>query len=736
MRRKRRKLKSRIEDDEFFSLKPETKKGVLIVISFTIAILSLLSFFHLAGRFGFLLEKILKNFFGLGYVVFPLILLGFAYLLIISKKLSLRAVYYISFAFFILSFYALLHLSQPLNQSFFQDLKSAAQVGGGYVGVFLSWPLEYFLSFWGSLIILLSIFISSVLIIFNISLGNLFYGAGFFKLALMKFWRILKALKVKTKNNLQQRKFNKEQNDEEFENENSNNEQINENGEGSPDFKQSEIKEDFDDKENNNGSGFQLNTNNILSNQKIDLPVNLLENSGGKPTSGDINNNVNIIKKTLHNFGIDIEMGEVNIGPTVTQYTLKPAEGVKLSQIITLGNDLALSLAAHPIRIEAPIPGKPLVGVEVPNKTAATVRLKDIITSKEFKKRSSNLMLPLGKDVSGKVWMLDLAKNPHLLIAGSTGSGKTICINSIILSLFYQNSPNELKFIMIDPKRVELPVYNNTPYLIAPVITDVKKTVRALKWAISEMERRFEILAEARKRDIISYNAVSEEKMYNLIIIIDELADLMASAGAEIEGLIIRLAQMSRAVGIYLILATQRPSVNVITGLIKANITSRIAFSVVSLMDSRTILDMSGAEKLLGKGDMLFISNEVSKPKRLQGAYISEKEIKNITAYLQARNDTEYNNEITEISDANDMGEESDVSDYDLELAKQAKEIILTSDRASISFLQMRLHIGYNKAARLMDILEKQGIISPSDGTNRPREILVSTKNSPDGEIK
>ena len=724
MRRKRRK-KNIIREEQDFSLKSETKKGVLIVIVFALAVLSLLSFFHAAGRFGFWLEKILKNFFGLGYAVFPLILLAFSYLLIVSKKMALKAIHYFSFAFFVLSFYALLHLSQPLSQSFFQDLKTASQ-GGGYVGVLLSWPLEYFLSFWGSLIILLAIFISSILIIFNISLGSMFDGASVFKFAAVKFLRILKLLKIKAGNIYQHKKFNKddEQHEEDYER-----------GEGDKgseiDFKQSEIKENSND-EGDNGGGFQLNLNNVFNKQKIDLPVSLLENSGGKPTSGDINSNINVIKKTLANFGIEVEMGEVNVGPTVTQYTLKPAEGIKLSQIITLGNDFALALAAHPIRIEAPIPGKSLVGIEVPNKTAATVRLKDIITSKEFKKRSSNLMLSLGKDVSGKAWMLDLVKNPHLLIAGSTGSGKSICINSIILSLFYQNSPNELKFIMIDPKRVELPVYNNTPYLIAPVITDVKKTVRALKWAISEMERRFEVLAEARKRDIISYNAVSEEKMYNLVIIIDELADLMASAGAEIENLIIRLAQMSRAVGIYLILATQRPSVNVITGLIKANITSRIAFSVVSLMDSRTILDMSGAEKLLGKGDMLFISNEISKPKRLQGAYISEKEIKNITAYLQARNDTEYNNEITEISELSGEEENLDIPDDDLELLKQAKKIVIAAGKASSSMLQRRMRIGYNRAARLIDILEEQGMISPSDGTNRPREVLTLGKDLPD----
>ncbi|MCK5459956.1 DNA translocase FtsK 4TM domain-containing protein, partial [Candidatus Parcubacteria bacterium] len=573
MRRKRRQ-KNIIREETDFSLKSETKKGVLIVIVFTFAVLSLLSFFHSAGRFGFWFEKILKNFFGLGYAVFPLILLAFSYLLIVSKKMALKAIHYFSFAFFVLSFYALLHLSHPLSQNFFQDLKTASH-GGGYVGILLSWPLEYFLSFWGSLIILLAIFISSILIIFNISLGSMFNGASIFKFAAMKFLRILKLLKIKAGNIYQHKKFNdsgEQREEEDYESsEDSKDSKI--------DFRQSEIKKNSNI-ESENGGGFQLNLNNVFNKQKIDLPVSLLENSGGKPTSGDINSNINIIKNTLQNFGIEVEMGEVNIGPTVTQYTLKPAEGVKLSQIITLGNDLALALAAHPIRIEAPIPGKSLVGVEVPNKTAATVRLKDIITSKEFKNRASNLMLSLGKDVSGKAWMLDLVKNPHLLIAGSTGSGKSICINSIILSLFYQNSPNELKFIMVDPKRVELPIYNNTPYLIAPVITNTKKTVRALKWAISEMERRFEVLAEARKRDIISYNAASEEKMYNLVIIIDELADLMASAGAEIENLIIRLAQMSRAVGIYLILATQRPSVNVITGLIKANITSRIAFSV------------------------------------------------------------------------------------------------------------------------------------------------------------
>ena len=382
---------------------------------------------------------------------------------------------------------------------------------------------------------------------------------------------------------------------------------------------------------------------------RIDIPLELLIAKAGKPTAGDIGFCQETIRNTLAHFGIAVEMGDYSIGPTLTQYTFRPAEGVKLSRIVGLGNDLALALAAHPIRIEAPIPGKHLVGIEVPNKKIAIVPLRQVLESTAFRQRKSNLSIALGEDVAGHAWIVDLDKLPHLLVAGATNSGKTVCLNSIIVSLLYQNQPDELKFILIDPKRVEMAGYNGIPHLLTPVITDAKKTINALKWTISEMERRFHVLSNSGKRNIQSYNATHpNDKLSYLIFVIDELADLMAVASAEVEAAIIRLAQMSRAVGIHLVLATQRPSVDILTGLIKANIPGRIAFSVASLTDSRTILDSSGAEKLLGRGDMLFTSAEIFKPKRVQGAFCSDKDIENVVEYLRERGEPDYEQGVVE----------------------------------------------------------------------------------------
>jgi len=457
---------------------------------------------------------------------------------------------------------------------------------------------------------------------------------------------------------------------------------------------------------------------------KIDMPLTLLNGKPGKPTSGDIKGNQHIIRKTLENFGIEVEMGEVSVGPTVTQYTLRPAEGVKLTQITTLQNDLSLALAAHPIRIEAPIPGQSLVGLEVPNKQVAIVNLKEVFEGEAYRNKKSDLSIALGKDVAGHCWIADLDTMPHLLIAGATGSGKTVCINTVIISLLFQNSPADLRFIMVDPKRVELPLYNGVPHLLTPVITEIPKTINALKWTIREMERRFDLLSKMGKRNIQTYNREVAEKMPYLVFIIDELADLMATSSSEVEGLIVRLAQMARAVGIHLILATQRPSVEVITGLIKANITSRIAFSVASLVDSRTILDMSGAEKLLGRGDMLYTSAELSKPKRLQGAFVADEEIKKIVDHLKKQGVPDYNEEIVEKQPGGSSGASWDYDSDGDELMDEAKEAILQAGKASASLLQRRLKIGYARAARLLDLLEDQGLIGPVDGA-KPREVYI-----------
>jgi S-DNA-T family DNA segregation ATPase FtsK/SpoIIIE len=462
--------------------------------------------------------------------------------------------------------------------------------------------------------------------------------------------------------------------------------------------------------------------------RKVALPLELLNNKTTKPTSGDIGRNQHVIQKTLENFGIPCEMGEVSVGPTVTQFTLKPHDGIKLARITGLGNDLALALAAHPIRIEAPIPGKALVGIEVPNQAVAIVNLREILESQEFRTSRAAMRIALGKDVAGKPWLADLAKMPHMLVAGSTGSGKTVCLNSIIVSLLYSYGPDELRFIMVDPKRVELTAYNNIPHLLVPAITEVPKTVNALKWTIGEMDRRFTLLSRYGKRDIASYNEAADEKMPFLVVVIDELADLMVSSAAnEVESSIIRLAQMARAVGIHLILATQRPSVDVITGLIKANFTSRIAFAVASGTDSRTILDSLGAEKLVGRGDMLFTSAELSKPKRLQGTYISDTEIKKVTDFIKSNFDApDYQHEIVDRLGTTSNGVVfKDDGGNDEPLLQEAQDVVVRAGKASASLLQRRLKIGYARAARILDLLEEKGVIGPGDGA-KPRDILIA----------
>lgn len=464
-------------------------------------------------------------------------------------------------------------------------------------------------------------------------------------------------------------------------------------------------------------------------------PLELLEIDKGIPNSGDIQANSLIIKKTLQNFDIQVEMSEVNTGPTVTQYTLKPAEGVKLSRITALGNDLALALAAHSIRIEAPIPGRPLVGIEIPNKIRAQVRLRSLFSSPVFQNSPANLLISLGKDVAGNPMYADLARMPHLLVAGATGTGKTICLNSLILSLLYRNPPELLRFVLVDPKRVEFPVYNQLPHLLAPVILNVGHTVNALKWIIGEMERRFDVLAGTKARDIASYNATiadSEPLMPYIILVIDELADLMAARGRDVEAAIVRIAQMARAVGIHLIVATQRPSVEVITGLIKANITSRITFQVASQVDSRTVLDMAGAEKLLGAGDMLYISAETSKPKRVQSAYVSDKELKRVVGWFKKSDQPKeiFAEDLSEsLEKTLSAPEETRESFFegDDPLFEEAKRIVIESKKASASLLQRRLRVGYARAARLIDMLEDKGIIGPGDGA-KPREVFFGNE--------
>jgi S-DNA-T family DNA segregation ATPase FtsK/SpoIIIE len=458
--------------------------------------------------------------------------------------------------------------------------------------------------------------------------------------------------------------------------------------------------------------------------------VDLLNQKQEKAQAGDINGNVQIIKDTFLNFNIPVEMDGVNVGPTVTQYTLKPPNGVKLTKITALENNLALDLAAHSIRIEAPIPGKRLVGIEVPNVKAAIVRLSSIIKTPEWQSIESNLGFIIGKDIAGEPIMGDLASMPHLMIAGQTGSGKSVMINTILTSLIYHNSPSDLKLILVDPKQVELTPYDDIPHLLTPVIHEPEKTISALKWAVAEMDRRLKTMAAVSRRNIFEYNNLKkDEPMPYIVIVIDELADLMMMAARDVESLVVRLAQKSRASGIHLVLATQRPSVDVITGLIKANVPARIAFTVASQVDSRTIIDQGGAEKLLGNGDMLLLTSSMPKPKRIQASFISDDETMKVIDFIKAQRPPQYNDEV--VSQPVQLnGKGGIVADYDVnvddDMWKDAVRVVIEGKKASTSLLQRRLRIGYGRAARLIEQMEEQGIVGSADG-NRPREVLVSS---------
>ncbi|MBI4137707.1 MAG: hypothetical protein HY472_00475 [Candidatus Sungbacteria bacterium] len=461
-------------------------------------------------------------------------------------------------------------------------------------------------------------------------------------------------------------------------------------------------------------------------------PVELMQDDRGAPSSGDIKANSNIIKRTLQNFGIDVDMAEVSIGPTLTQYTLKPAEGIKLARIVALHDDLALALAAHPIRIEAPIPGKSLVGIEVPNRSIALVGLRALIEQKPFQEFSQPLLFALGRDVAGAPVYADLAKMPHLLVSGSTGSGKSVAMHAMLMSFLYRNPPQILRFIIVDPKRVELSVYNDIPHLLTPVITDPKTTVQSLRWATREMDRRYELLSLHQARDIASYNAHASksedaEFLPYIVIVIDELADLMATFPREVESAIIRLAQMARAVGIHLVVATQRPSVEVITGLIKANITSRIALQVASQVDSRTILDSAGAEKLLGNGDMLFLAGDTARPRRIQGAYVAEQEVRRVVEFVRESAEApEYDEEIVETKAHGNAQKEEDAIGDDDPIYEEARALVVQTQKASASYLQRRFRVGYARAARLLDLMEQNGVVGPADGA-KPRDVFIKT---------
>ena len=464
-------------------------------------------------------------------------------------------------------------------------------------------------------------------------------------------------------------------------------------------------------------------------------PIDFLEegkNGSAKNSKKIVTETANRLQRTLHSFGVSAKVENVSVGPAITRYELKPAEGVRVSRIANLADDIALNLEAETIRIEAPIPGKQAVGIEVPNKEREMVALRDIIENKKFKEAKSKLSFAVGKDPAGEAIITDIAKMPHVLIAGSTGSGKSVCINTLITSIIYKAKPSEVKLVMIDPKVVELSIYNGIPHLLIPVVTDSKKAAGALAWAVQEMVNRYGLFAKKNVRDISGYNEELEkegnqEKLPQIVIIIDELADLMMVSKNDVEDAICRLAQMARAAGMHLVVATQRPSVDVITGLIKANIASRISFAVTSGVDSRTILDSVGAEKLLGKGDMLFAPTGVTKPIRIQGAYISDHEVEKIVSFLKQNSEANYSQDIMEkIEKSNGTDKEMDeeVNETDPFLA-EAIEAVVNMGQASASFIQRRFKVGYARAGRIIDQMEARGIISGYEGS-KPRQVLIT----------
>ncbi len=750
-----------VEKAKFWNdMKEETVQTVLSIFAFLITVLSLLAAFGKAGIVGEYAYVFFTRLCGVGYFLIPVIttLVGIALLRGIEKKFRLSKT--IGAVLFFLSSLGLIHIASINN--------------GGVFGRWVAVPLLKILDVWATSILLIVLVVISLFILFE----------AHFTIEQLMFWRYFTSKKAERKGLAGAAGIgNADMNDDEeakidqalasaktpmqleAEEAAARTRKLEEKARAS----RAEASKsgrggalDFSDEE---AGAFASAIMVPLLKAFTPPPLSLLEKDRGKPETGDIKANANIIKRTLQNFGITVEMDEISIGPSVTRYALKPAEGVKLSRIVGLNNDLSLALAAHPIRIEAPIPGKSLVGIEVPNTAKTTVGLATILGAAEFQESEKPLFVSLGKDITGKAHFCNLAKAPHMLIAGATGSGKSVSIHALITSLLYRNSPENLKFIMIDPKRVELTLYNKIPHLLTPVITDPKKAILALKWAAKEMSRRYDVLEKNSARDIDSYhkNVVSPalaklrgensksknatvssedaaklpETMPYIAIVIDELADIMQTYPRELEAAVVRLAQMSRAVGIHLVLSTQRPSVNIITGLIKANIPTRIALQVASQIDSRTILDQMGAEKLLGAGDMLYLGGEMSKPVRLQSAYISEGEVKAVVKFLYDQYKDEIMGEINlNMSEAGSGAafsanidlEGGSMDDQD-ELYESAREAVIAAGKASTSYIQRKLGVGYSRAAKLMDLLEEQGVIGPANGS-KPREVIGGSGGS------
>ncbi|MBI1999532.1 MAG: DNA translocase FtsK 4TM domain-containing protein [Parcubacteria group bacterium] len=735
MARKRKKYEEDAEEEVriFFSMKEETRHWILSVASFAGAAFFLLAAFAQAGVAGNQMYEFLARILGIGYYLVPAVFLILGTALIRTQKTTLVWTSLIGAMLLFLSGLGLLAL-----------LRDA----GGMLGAALNKPLLSFFDFYATLVILGAVLVIALLMIFDATPSFAWLSA---------LGEYVRGMRGKRDDELSSGTtidgiLSEETGPSDAEAPEDT---------GAEPVSQNAISDRGEDAATPVLAGLNPFTrqskrppHTLLYANYAPPPLSLYEKDRGKPGVGDIKANANIIRRTLQNFGISVEMDEISVGPSVTRYALKPAQGIKLSRIVGLQNDLALALAAHPIRIEAPIPGRSLVGIEIPNTAKTTVGLATILAEDDFARAARPLTVSLGRNVTGKPHFGDLGKMPHLLIAGATGSGKSVAIHAIIASLLQRNSPENLRFIMIDPKRVELTLYKPIPHLLTPVITEAKKAILALKWAAKEMERRYDILETESVRDIESYHATVVEPAYEkerrrtrdagdaegkdvslpermpyIAVVMDELADIMSAYPRELEAAIVRLAQMSRAVGIHLILSTQRPSVNVITGLIKANIPTRMAFQVASQTDSRTILDMGGAEKLLGAGDMLYLSGEMSKPVRLQSAFVSEDEIKRIVKFIEKNTPNALADDFS-FASAEENGAsllESMAANEDEdgdELYEEARETVAAARKASTTFLQRKLRVGYARAARLMDLLEERGVVGPADGA-RSREVLI-----------
>lgn len=689
-------------------IKPETRRAIVGIVAIVLALIAILAFFDWSGPSGRALLSGLRQGFGWMAYIMPLVVLILGVGLVWPRLIALELWRWVGVALAVIGAVGLAHL---LSVSAEEALQGAVDgQGGGYIGFLVSYPLSLALSPIAAGLVFVAAFTIGLLLAFNVSPTDVWQAA--------RRWlpgaaseEVLggQAEDGPVGEPVPQFKVNTMQG-----------------GIAKPNVVQLQHQQQQEEQQKAKARALLKSANKRYNPPSLDL----LHSSVSRPDSGNVKENAQRIKRTLENFGISVVMGEVNVGPTVTQYTLRPEEGVKLSRITALQNDLALALAAHPIRIEAPIPKKNLVGIEIPNKEVSLVRLRDLLASKEFKRAESPLSFAVGKDVAGLTVVDSLERMPHLLIAGATGSGKSVCINTLLLSWLYRNSPSVVRFILVDPKRVELISYDGIPHLLTPVIVEPAKTINALKWAVREMDRRYRVLSESRSRNLLSYNANHpDEALPMIVIVIDELADLMIKFAREVEGAVVRLSQMARAVGIHLVLATQRPSVNVITGLVKANIPSRIAFQVASQIDSRTILDAAGSEKLLGNGDMLFLSSETAKPRRIQGGYVSEEEVHRAVEMIKEQNptDAEYDESIVVPmrESGGMMGEAGDDP-----LFEEAKRVVIQSGKASASLLQRRLRVGYARAARLLDMLQEQNIVNQAEG-NKPRDVLVR----PDQEL-